>query len=192
MITKLCHVIADFFIKENIIDEDQREIYKYGFELIISSIIGILIVVLIGVVSGNLLQCIIFYVVFCFTRLFCGGYHASSHLLCKLSFTAVLLMVINLNWLLKEIPNYYWFVLYLYCFIIMCCFSPIENPNKPLTYEQQKRGRRISIIEMLIWFAVICILHKFECELYHIIVLTLFFVATLMLLALFIKWRNVK
>ena len=33
VITKLCHVIADFFIKENIIDEDQREIYNTNNQL---------------------------------------------------------------------------------------------------------------------------------------------------------------
>lgn len=28
MITKLCHIIADFFIKEKIISEDQCDVYE--------------------------------------------------------------------------------------------------------------------------------------------------------------------
>lgn len=30
MITKICHIIADFFIKEKIISEEQRDVYEYG------------------------------------------------------------------------------------------------------------------------------------------------------------------
>ncbi len=52
MIAKLSRIIADFFIRQEIVPEEQREVYEYGFELSISSIIGILIVLAIGLVSS--------------------------------------------------------------------------------------------------------------------------------------------
>ncbi len=118
-------------------------------------------------------------------RLFCGGFHAKTHLLCKILFTFILLLILLLDWLLYEIPNYYWFVMYLYCFIIVCSFAPVDNPNKRLSETEKKKNKKISIVELLIWFALICLMFHFNINLYHIVVLTLFFVATLMLLGKF-------
>lgn len=47
MITKICHIIADFFIKEKIISEEQRDVYEYGLELCVSTLIGVIITVVI-------------------------------------------------------------------------------------------------------------------------------------------------
>lgn len=138
MIAKLSRIIADFFIRKKVVPEEQREVYEYGFELSISSVIGILIVLAIGVVSSRFWESVVFYIVFCFTRLFTGGYHASTYLRCKIVFTGALLAVLAADWLLKEIENYYWFVLHFYCLVVVCGLAPIENPNKEIT-ERQKR-----------------------------------------------------
>ena len=91
MITKLSRIIADFFIRQKIVPDEHREIYEYGFELSISSVIGIILVLAIGLISGKFWESIVFYIVFCFTILFTGGFHAPNHLLCKLTFSSILL-----------------------------------------------------------------------------------------------------
>ncbi len=106
MIAKLSRIIADFFVRQKVVPEEQREVYEYGFELSISSVIGILIVLAIGLVSRRFWESVVFYIVFCFTRLFTGGYHAPNHILCKVTFAGVLLAVLAADWLLKEIENY--------------------------------------------------------------------------------------
>ena len=112
MVAKLSHIIADFFICQKVVPEEQREIYEYGFELSISSLIGIFIVLAIGLISNKFWESIVFYIVFCFTRLFTGGFHASNHLLCKITFAAALLVVLLADWLLCGIEDYYWFGLH--------------------------------------------------------------------------------
>ena len=32
MIAKLSRIIADFFIRQKVVPEEQREVYEYGFE----------------------------------------------------------------------------------------------------------------------------------------------------------------
>lgn len=44
MLTNLCQIIVDFFIKEDIVSEEQRDVYQYGVELSISTLIGLFIV----------------------------------------------------------------------------------------------------------------------------------------------------
>lgn len=114
MIAKLSRIIADFFIRQKVVPEEQREVYEYGFELSISSVIGILIVLAIGLVSGRFWESVVFYIAFCFTRLFTGGFHAPNHLLCKVTLGGVQLAVLLADWLLKGIESYYWFVLHFY------------------------------------------------------------------------------
>lgn len=190
IITKLCHIIVDFFIREKIFSEEQRELYQYGFELCLSSMIGIVIVLVIGIISGKLWESAVFYMVFCFTRLFSGGFHAPTYLLCKISFSAVLMSVLVLNWLFCGIEEYYWYTLYLYSLIIVCRFAPVENHNKPLTDREKVRSKIICILEMVIWLAVMLLFKCLNSELYHIVALTLFFVANLMLLGISYERRK--
>ena len=190
IITKFCHIIVNFFIRKNIFPEEQREIYQYGFELWVSSAIGILVVLAIGIISGRFWESIIFYIVFCFTRLFSGGFHAPTYLLCKLTFASVLILVLALDWLLCDIVDYYWYVLYLYSFIIICRFAPVENSNKKLTEHEKVRSKVICIVEMMMYPFVMLMLNNLNSELYHIVALTLFSVANLMLLGIFYERRK--
>lgn len=190
IITKFCHIIVNFFICKNIFPEEQREIYQYGFELWVSSVIGILIVLAIGIISGKFWESIVFYIVFCFTRLFSGGFHAPTYLLCKITFGTVLILVLFLDWLLCNITEFYWYILYFYSLIIVCTFAPVENHNKTLTELEKIRSKVISIVEMVIWLAVMLLFKSFESGLYHIVALTLFFVANLMLIGIFYERRK--
>lgn len=192
MLTSLCRIIVDFFIRENIVSEEQRDIYQYGIEICVSTLIGLLIVLAIGIFSGKFIESVIFYIVFCLTRAFCGGFHARSHLLCKATLICVLILVLAVDLVLSDIENYYWFIVYLYSLIIVYAFAPIENPNKRLTSDDKKRCKIISIILMMVWLVVMIVFYNFGSELYHIVALTLFFVASLMLLGKYSERRETK
>lgn len=192
MLTKLSQIIVDFFVKEDVVSEEQREIYQYGIELSVSTLMGLFIVLAIGVLSRRFTESVIFYIVFCLTRAFCGGFHAHSHLLCKVTFICVLILVLVMDLVLDNIEIYYWFVLYLYSLTIVYAFAPVENPNKRLTSYDKKRCKIISIIFMVVWLVAMILFYSFGSELYHIVALTLFFVANLMLLGKYNKRRETK
>lgn len=103
MLTNLCQIIVDFFVKEDIVPEEQREVYQYGVELSVSTLIGLFIVLAIGVLNGRFTESVIFYIVFCLTRAFCGGFHAHSHLLCKVTFICILILVLIMDLVLDNI-----------------------------------------------------------------------------------------
>lgn len=190
MITKLSHIIADFFIRQKVVPEEQREVYEYGFELSISSVIGIIIVLVIGLISSKFWESIVFYIVFCFTRLFTGGFHAPNHLLCKITFAAALFAVLAVDWLLRGIEDYYWFVLHFYSLVIVCQFAPIEKPNKELTIRQKVKCKVVAIFTMAVWLAVMFLFRSLNSELDHIVALTLFCVSNLMLLGIHYERRK--
>lgn len=71
--------IADFYVSRKIICASEKEIYKYGIELIFNAAINYLIIGLISLVVGSIVFAIEFLLTFCITRFFCGGYHAKKH-----------------------------------------------------------------------------------------------------------------
>ena len=58
------------------------EIYVYGFELIISSIVETGALLLVGFLISKFVETILFLVSFSSIRFFSGGYHANSYFKC--------------------------------------------------------------------------------------------------------------
>ena len=58
MIKKLTNHILSYLISSNAIDdnEETKDYYRYGIEITISSLINILLIIIIGIVSGNALE----------------------------------------------------------------------------------------------------------------------------------------
>lgn len=54
MIHSIALVIADFFVSKDVITEEEEEVCAYGMELIISGIISIALVLIIGLITGNI------------------------------------------------------------------------------------------------------------------------------------------
>lgn len=78
------------FIKKTIKTEE-KEIYIYGVQLIISSIINFLICIITSLLFGELLNGLIFFVAFSSLRKFTGGFHSRSFLICNIVFTMIVL-----------------------------------------------------------------------------------------------------
>lgn len=64
MITELSKRISLFLCRKNIIDEDLIEVYQYGFETIISTLLGFFITVIIGIVFRMTLLSLLYYFIF--------------------------------------------------------------------------------------------------------------------------------
>ena len=85
MIKKLTNHILSYLISSNAIDdnEETKDYYRYGIEITISSLINILLIIIIGIVSGNALESIVFLACFIPLRQFTGGFHAKTYFLCN-------------------------------------------------------------------------------------------------------------
>ena len=144
MISEISKRISLFLCRKNIIKHEDIEIYKYGFETMCSTILGLILTLAIGLTFKMFFLSIVYYVVFVTIRQFTGGYHANSYFKCNLTFAVVTVLVFGLTKMAVysetyTMPNH---ILFLFLsFIIVFYFSPIENENKPLDQEQKKRNR---------------------------------------------------
>ena len=192
MVTALSHIIADIFIRRKVITEERREAYEYGFELGISALIEIIITLTIGLLSRMFWESVMFYIVFSFTRLFTGGFHATKRFLDKILFAAILMIVLIVDRLLQQIEGYYWFVLHFYSLVIVCEFAPIKASDQKLLQRETVRLKVISILIMAVWLAVMFLFRHLNSELDHIVALSLFCVSNLMLLKKYYDRRKME
>lgn len=151
MLHRISQNIAWFFFDEN--DAYPLDIYIYGIELILSSLIGTVLVFGLGIVSGYAVESIIFMVSLSAVRIFSGGYHAYTYLKCNMIFviSAVLSLLCYQFYCLYllDFHNLIMGILFLLSLILLLVFAPIENPNKKIDDSDRNKFKILSVIVLL-------------------------------------------
>jgi accessory gene regulator B len=179
---KVAVIITDYLYKNKTIDENHKDVYIYGFEILISNVINFCLIMGLGIMFREFIHSFLFYVVFVVTRSFCGGYHAGSYLKCNVLFTVIYLTTL----LFSKLMNPFMSLVYLFIFLaiyIGCVieYAPIDSENKKLTKDNKQRFKSISILISLMWTGLIVILYLTAREYATTITLTLVMIALLML-----------
>ncbi len=153
--------------RKNIIENEDIEIYKYGFETICSTIIGFVITLAIGMIFRMFFLSVAYYAIFVTIRQFTGGYHANSYFKCNLTFAVVTTLVFEFTKMAVysqtyTIPNHILFLVL--SFIVILYFAPVENENKPLDQKQKKKNWRIAIVLTLAISVLSCAVYIFSVQ----------------------------
>ena len=180
----LAKAITNYYCRKNIIEENKREIYCYGFQLIIADIINFTIIIVLGIILNKVSDSITFLITLCGLRQFCGGFHAKTFAVCRISFIATYIIVMVISFLLANTGIILIALINTVCFIFISCFSPIEHPNKPLTISQKKNNKIKSIITSAVLSIASIILVALDIQVGVTISITLCAVAVLMLVSL--------
>ena len=150
MISELSSQIVATLLNNKIITYKQKDIYQYGFEILISSVITFLIVLVCGCVFNCIIPSFIFFVLFVILRSVCGGYHASNYLSCNLIFGFVTIgVLLSYKYINIEMFSELHYPICMLTFICTIMYSPIENENKPLTIAQKKKFRILGTVLVL-------------------------------------------
>ena len=143
--------ITDFYIKRNIIKEDEKEVYQYGVELILNEMLTFGVILIYSLIAWKIRYAVEFLSVFCLTRVYCGGYHASKQYVCRLTMLGVFFSIYILSKALNAINPIWLFLLLAICFAIISMLVPVKHPNKILTERQIKKNRKMGILTFLIF-----------------------------------------
>lgn len=158
MIEKLASKSAESFIKMPNTRYDKIEIYKYGFFVLYSNIVFLLLSMLLGAVFGVFLQSIIIYVAFFSIRQYAGGYHASTETRCEIFSTLSILACIVVIRLSKTYDfRFAMLIMSAISFVCIAVLCPLDTPEKPLSEKELKYFRKISwlILSLISLVAII-------------------------------------
>lgn len=142
--------------KYNVIEHERKDVYIYGVELILSTIAGLLALIIVSACNGQFFQWFPYLLGFIPLRLFGGGYHAKSHMHCIITFTSTYLICItfiNFHTGIKFLVV----GLSIIIFFVILHFSPVEARNKKLSKSLHARNRRKSIVLGIVDMAILVI-----------------------------------
>jgi len=153
MIAYLSEKLSLFFVAKGIIPDEDNEVFKYIFEMFISTFVGLFTVALISFLTGMHFYALLFMLGFIPLRLIAGGYHAKNHFRCfsvfLFTFSTVLLLV-------KYTPLEYLYLITSLCMIssllLVFLFAPSADNNKPINDIEKvkfKKKSRLVIIGYL-------------------------------------------
>lgn len=140
--------IAFLVCKET--DKLPFEIYVYGFELLLSSLIETGAIILIGCLLGKFLETILFLLSFSSIRFFSGGYHAKSYLRCfivtLISYFLILFMTDTLSYLSPNYIALIAFAIIIYSLILFIKICPVRSNGKTIFNPQKQKMLSIIVL----------------------------------------------
>ena len=142
------------FISRNmtIDDEEMLDVYKYGIEIALSSVLNFVLIIISSLILRDLSAGLIFMAVFIFLRSYTGGYHAETYLKCNIAFVCTFFLTFLIGRFLYSF-NYGIYasgVMLVLSYIPIWFFSPVKNRHKFLSEEKIKRSRIISSVVYLL------------------------------------------
>lgn len=145
MVQEMARKTAEKMSDYSVIESKATHIYAYGLELLFSSLVGIVALIIISTVCGKPFLWIPYLAGFIPLRLSGGGYHANTHFRCIFTFSLLFSFVLLIE-RMYTIPLKTWLISCLVNLFIILLFSPVSAPNKPLKECQRRANRRNSLI----------------------------------------------
>lgn len=155
--------ITDRLLSKEVIVREEYEIYQFGLEQLLSTMLSLLSVLTIGLILDVLLQSIVFVTAYKFIRQYAGGYHASTPVRCYALSIVTVIIVLSV---IKYIPIQTAVLLILSGLsgIIIWLLAPVDTENKRIDIAEyryfRKRTKRMLWVELLI--AVLCAVMHFD------------------------------
>ena len=136
-----------------VIDEDENELYQYGFFILFSHIFFFVVTFSFGMLLNMTWESVLLYFFFTFLRSYAGGIHAKTERGCTI------LTIIALFSTVAEIRLFEilgsntipFFMLVMGCACVLC-FSPLDTKEKPLEENERKQYRIVCSVISVLYF----------------------------------------
>lgn len=185
----LSNKITNFLYKKEVISQEQKEVYIYGFTVLFLNILDILIILALGILIERYLDTIVFLIVFGITRQYTGGYHAKTVSKCLVVYMLIYLVIMFLSSSNIILVNGAMFqiLLCIVYIIAVIIYAPIQNDNKVISNVERKKYKIISVVSAICISTISVIVYGIFPTMAITISLTLFAVTILMILVVIRK-----
>lgn len=158
MINNLSARLTDKLLSKGSITEDERELYIYGFFMLLSHLMYFILACVFGLMFKCFFQSIIFYIAFQFIRRYAGGCHAATETRCEILSTLSIVASIGIIKLSKIYDfNTILLLITLISMVLIFFLCPLDTPEKPLSEKEFKYFRKISWIILLVISSIIIV-----------------------------------
>ena len=192
MICQISEKILKFTSEHLDISPEMKDIYQYGIEITISSMLNVTLVLLCSLVLGNILAGLLYLFIFIFLRSFTGGYHATTYFRCDLTIVLTFIITFFAYNIISgcQLSIYICGTLALVSLIPIILFSPVPNKHKPLSDKQRKKSSVLSIIIALALSVIGLALIALGVSFGTMIITTVAMISVLIIVEIFMKRRG--
>ncbi len=164
MFVKLSEYITQQLEKGKIIQSDNRELYKYGFQQGLILVLNFITSIVISVIFGKVWESILLLAAYIPLRSYAGGHHSDSSEKCYVVSTLIMFIwMLILKFLI--LPTSCWGIIFLIGTAVCLVFSPVENLQKPLDEDETRVYRKCALIilavEICLWSCLTFIVQIF-------------------------------
>lgn len=154
MVSRIAEHITQKLVASMLIEESDKDLYTYGFFLLISHLFFFLKTIIAGFLIRIPTESIVFYIVFLFLRTYAGGVHAKTEATCTILTTFALTVSIFCIKILSQMQSRScsFFLLISGCLCILL-FSPLDTIAKPLDALEKSKYRSICYFIVLLCVA---------------------------------------
>ena len=188
MYVKICQKISKWFLRNNIISLDEREIFEFGFERILSIFFSSFLLLSLGLICGGFFESIVFFLCFYYARKYSGGYHADTYVKCNTYYLLTFFFTFVSYKMLVQSTYINVIMIGSAVIILTTTFllAPINNPNNPILSGKENR---YFILAILVNVLVLCLalLMKLLC-----VDMSVFVVLTLLMAAIYMHIEIIK
>ena len=162
MISSLSSLITEALYKSQVIAEEDKELYVYGFFVLLSKGLFFLVSAFFGWILGGLWESIVFYIMFSALRSYAGGFHASKESICTCCTTVSLfLSSLSICYMEKSGNMAIPFCILAVCGAVVYLLCPLDSEEKPLTNSElvfyRQKSRAIVVVIVLMSIACLCL-----------------------------------
>lgn len=178
---KMAIFLTDYVIKKGVIENTERNLYKYGFQVSLEMGLCILICSAIAGALGMGMEGILFFIIFIPLRSYAGGLHLDNYWSC-LFLSCLTFSVILMICKIWRIEAYVSFFILLLLILFVWILYPVENVNRDVDEKEnlyfRKKLRRYLLLDVIISIACMA-LHK---ETYLLLCMVTFFMVVVTML----------
>lgn len=159
MFEKFIIISTNYLVHRRVIDEEDRDIYEYGFHALYKNTLDIASIVIIALLFNKIPQMIVYHISFIALRNTAGGYHAKTHLRCFIMSTIHLL--VSLIVITKVISSALSMGLACLSILLIWIKAPIEHENNPMCMGKHNRMKALSRTFSVIFLCSIFMINVF-------------------------------
>ena len=156
---------TDWLVQGGCVKAEERVVYEFGLDKMISSCINFFFALLLGALFGVLVQTVLFYVTYVALRVYAGGYHAEKAINCFWASIVVLVpcLVVIRFYQTWNTALIFWGLLAVSA-VVLVKIGPVEHKNKPLDATAKVVYRRRLLRNLAVAVAVVVGLRLFSLE----------------------------
>lgn len=157
MLKSISNSLANYLVK-NGADPEMEEVYAYGIECTLSTLLILALLIAAGFTLGKPIQMLVFIAAWLPLRMLVGGAHANTHWACTLVSVGLGTVSVWLSDYINMLHPTIIITIAVICYIVFFITAPVVHKNHPISHRRYHKTRIIARIYAATECAVIIIL----------------------------------